>query len=166
MNKAIQVVNDGHQRHAHTVKFYEGTYGDSDAFNTFLTGSADNSIKLWDLRAGKAVREYTGHHKNRHLDIGFQVTNCYRYLLTGSEDRSAYVYDIGSGQLVGKTQNRDHGDAVTDVAVNPRYMEWASTSIDGHVRTFRYPAVKNKSKVNQNRGGGTSEKVNAIKVRL
>ena len=76
------------------------------------------------------------------------------------------MYDIGSGQLVGKTQNRDHGDAVTDVAVNPRYMEWASTSIDGHVRTFRYPAVKNKSKVNQNRGGGTSEKVNAIKVRL
>ena len=104
-------------------------------------------IKLWDLRMSKHVREFTGHHKNRHLEIGFQVTNCYRYLLTGSEDRSAYVYDIGSAQLVGKTLNRDHGDAVIDVAVNPVYMEWASASIDGNVRTYRYPAVKQKTRV-------------------
>ena len=104
-------------------------------------------IKLWDLRMNKHVREFTGHHKNRHLEIGFQVTNCYRYLLTGSEDRSAYVYDIGSSQLVGKTMNRDHGDAVVDVAVNPVYMEWASASIDGHARTYRYQAVKTKNRV-------------------
>ena len=53
---------------------------------------------------------------------------------------------------------------MVDVAVNPRFMEWASASIDGHVRTFRYPAVKNKNKTRQNGGGGASEKVNAIKL--
>lgn len=61
-NQAIRTVNDGHQRHAHTVKFYEGSFGDVDAYNTFLTGSADNSIKLWDLRVGNPVREFSGHH--------------------------------------------------------------------------------------------------------
>ena len=81
------------------------------------------------------------------MQIGFSVSNCYRYLICGSEDRSAYVYDIGTCHLVDKTRNKDHGDGVTDVAVNPRYMEWATSCIDGHVRTFRYPALKlNKAK--------------------
>jgi hypothetical protein len=62
----------------------------------------------------------------------------------GSEDRSAYVYDIGQGQPIGKTKNKDHGDAVTDVAINPIYNEWSTGCIDGFVRTFRHPAVKLK----------------------
>ena len=96
-NKAIQVVNDSHARHVHTIKFYDGTYNDNDSLNTFLTASTDSYIKLWDLRIGTPVREFTGAHQNRSLNVGFSVTNCYRYLVSGSEDRSAYVYDIGSG---------------------------------------------------------------------
>lgn len=103
-------------------------------------------IKLWDLRVGAAVRTFTGHHQNRHTQIGFGISNCYRYLATGSEDRSAYVYDVGSGQLVEKTKNKDHGDGVTDVAINPKFYEWATSSIDGHVRVYRHPAVKMKGK--------------------
>ena len=126
-NKPIQIVNDTHQKHAHTVKFYEGSYsrGDPDSLNTFLTGSADSTIKLWDLRVGQAknglhpVREYTGGHQNRSQVIGFEVSNCYRYLVSGSESRSAFVYDIGSGQVIEKTKNSIHGDAVTDVSFNP-----------------------------------------------
>ena len=103
-------------------------------------------IKIWDLRVGAAVRTFTGHHQNRHTQIGFGISNCYRYLATGSEDRSAYVYDVGSGQLVEKTKNKDHGDSVTDVAINPKFYEWATSSIDGHVRVYRHPAVKMKGK--------------------
>lgn len=89
-------MNDGHSRHIHTLKFYEGSYSDSEAYNTFLSGSADNSIKLWDLRVGEPVRDFTS-HINRAMTIGFEITNCYRYLISGSEDRSAYIYDVGSG---------------------------------------------------------------------
>lgn len=95
VNKAIKVINDTHQRHIHTVKFYEGSYKDNDALNTFLTASTDNTIKLWDLRIGAPVREFTGAHQNRSLTIGFAISNCFRYVVSGSEDRSAYVYDIG-----------------------------------------------------------------------
>lgn len=66
MNKPVHVINDEHYRHIHTVKFYEGSYGDSDAFNTFLTASTDNFIKLWDLRICKPVREF-GRHQNRAI---------------------------------------------------------------------------------------------------
>ena len=155
-NKAIQVVNDTHARHVHTIKFYEGSYNDNDSLNTFLTASTDSYIKLWDLRIGTPVREFTGAHQNRSLNIGFSVTNCYRYLVSGSEDRSAYVYDIGSGQVVGKTKNKDHGDAVTDVAINPVFHEWSTGCIDGHVRTFRQPAVKLKTANKSGGGEGTS----------
>ena len=103
------------------------------------------------------------------MQIGFSVSNCYRYLISGSEDRSAYVYDIGTCQLVDKTKNKDHGDGVTDVAVNPKFMEWATSSIDGHARTFRYPALKmGKSRVNRQQPGSggmqTKEKVNAVRI--
>ena len=60
-NKVLMTMNDGHFKHIHTVKFFEGSYGDSEAYNTFLTASTDNTIKLWDLRVGGPVREFTGH---------------------------------------------------------------------------------------------------------
>jgi WD40 repeat protein len=88
------------------------------------------------------------------MAIGFDISNCYRYLLSGSEDRSAYIYDVGSGQVIEKTKSLQHGDSVTDVAVNPEYLEWATSSIDGHVRMFRYPAVKVARKVKPKNGGG------------
>jgi len=48
-----------------------------------------------------------------------------------------------------------HGDSVTDVAVNPEYFEWASSCIDGHVRIFRHPSEKVVKKVvPRNNGGG------------
>lgn len=139
----------------HTVKFYEGSYNDNEAYNTFMTAAADNYIKLWDLRVGgAAVREFAGGHQNRGMTIGFEISNCYRYLISGSEDRSVYVYDIGSGQVIDKTKNLQHGDSVTDVAVNPEYYEWATSCIDGHVRVFRYPPIKVAVKQKPRNGGG------------
>ena len=89
------------------------------------------------------------------MKIGFEISNCYRYLISGSECRSAFVYDVGSGEMVEKTKNSVHGDAVTDVSFNPVYNEWATSSIDGHVRIFRYPAYKiKKSTGGGNPGGG------------
>ena len=145
-NKPITIINEPHVKHVHTVKFYEGYYsqGDPDSLNTFLTASTDSLIKLWDLRSGLSpVRTYSGGHINRHMQLGFDISNCYRYLVSGSENRNSYVYDIGSEKVIEKV-GVGH-EAVTDVSFNPIYNEWATSSIDGHARMFRYPAFKTKS---------------------
>lgn len=43
---------------------------------------------------------------------------------------------------------------MTDIAVNPEYLEWASSCIDGHIRIFRYPAIKVAKKPKPKNGGG------------
>lgn len=74
------------------------------------------------------------------------------------------MYDVGSGQLVEKTKNKDHGDSVTDAAINPRFYEWATSSIDGHVRVYRHPAVKMKGKPPSFKHPGQAERPNVIKL--
>jgi WD40 repeat protein len=164
-NMAITTIMEPHVKHVHTVKFYEGYYsqGDPDALNTFLTASRDNLIKLWDLRAGLTpVRQFTG-HTNRHIQIGFEISNCYRYLVSGSENLKAYVYDIGSGQVI-KSVPVGH-EAVTDISFNPVYNEWAASSIDGHARIYRYPAYKTKTSTQRrNPGGGLQIKGQKVKI--
>ena len=79
---------------------------------------------------------------NRYMQIGFEVSNCYRYLVSGSENRNAYIYDIGSGKVVEKAKG---SETVTDVSFNAVYNEWAMSSVDGHARVFRNPAYKTKT---------------------
>ena len=74
--------------------------------------------------------------------------------MTGSECRSSFVYDIGSGQVIDKTKNAQHSDSVTDVSFNPEWNEWATSSIDGHVRVFRNPPFKTNKPKPQKPGGG------------
>lgn len=115
----------------------------------------------------KPVRHFQDGHQNRSMQIGFEISNCYRYLVTGSECRSAYIYDIGSGKVIEKTKNAWHGDAVTDVSFNPVYNEWATSSIDGHSRIFRYPSYKTKVvKKSGNPSGGLQIKGQKVKVEI
>lgn len=55
---------------------------------------------------------------------------------------------------------------MVDVAVNPKFHEWSSGCIDGHVRTFRHTSFKSKgNSVKAGKPpGGVVEKPNSIKT--
>lgn len=128
-----------------------------------MTASTDNCIKLWDLRVGDAsanprpVRTFVGGKINQYTS-SFEVSNCFRYLLS-SDGRSVLVFDVGSGTIVDRTKNIIHGDTVTDVSFNPVFNEWASASIDGHCRVFRYPATKSKNSRHNPSGPVANQKI-------
>ena len=64
--------------------------------NRLLTGSADRTLKVWDLAAGKAVQTLKG-----HTDL---VTSCAvspdgRRAVSGSWDKTLRVWDLSTGTL-------------------------------------------------------------------
>ena len=60
---------------------------------TLLTGSLDNTARLWDIASGKEIRRFTGHTAAVYA-VDFTPDG--HYAITGSADRSARVWDLTS----------------------------------------------------------------------
>ena len=137
-NRVVSAFDDTHFKSVHSLRFYEGSFGESSAcFNVFWTASTDGYLKVWDLRRCRPVMEFSN-HKNRNFSVGADISHCFRYIISGSEDRAAYVYDLRRAAFLEKTKNAEHGDAVADVCFNPGFFEWATGSFDGNVRFIRH----------------------------
>lgn len=148
-NIELAVFNDMHDKVIHTLDFFSGnSKSDPNCYNLFYTASTDNFIRIWDLRTCEPVREFND-HSNRGTTIGCGISNWLRYLISGSEDRAVYIYDLVGGKLLHKTKNSLHSDTVSDISISPAYYEWATGSLDGHVRVFRHPS-KNKKPIGTN----------------
>ncbi|UII28119.1 caspase family protein [Fulvivirga maritima] len=62
-----------------------------------LTGSKDNTIKLWDFESGREIRTYFGHTAPvRDLEI----TSDALHFISGSEDGTAKLWEIVSGKII------------------------------------------------------------------
>jgi WD40 repeat protein len=64
---------------------------------TLASGSADQTVKLWDVASGQVLRTLTG-----HADIVFSVAFSAdgRTLAAGSSDNKVKLWDLSSGQLL------------------------------------------------------------------
>jgi WD40 repeat protein len=84
-----------------------------------LSGSEDNSLKLWDAATGRLLRALQGHSKSV-TSVAFSPDG--RYLLSGSEDNSLKLWDAATGRLLRALQG--HSKSVTSVAFSPdgRYL--------------------------------------------
>jgi len=79
-----------------------------------LSGSKDNTLKLWDIKAGKLVRTFKG-HTNEVLSVAISPDG--KYALSGSLDNTLKLWDIETGKLV--RTFKGHTDYVCSVAFSP-----------------------------------------------
>ena len=65
--------------------------------NYIATGSADNSVKLWNAQNGKEIRSFK-HHSGSVFSVSF--TNDGNYLLSASADNHAILVDVRTGEVI------------------------------------------------------------------
>ncbi len=78
-----------------------------------VTGSADNTARLWDVRSGQTLQEFKG-HTERVTSVALSADGS--RLATGSEDHTARLWDVRSGQCL--QEFKGHTGVVTSVALS------------------------------------------------
>jgi len=79
-----------------------------------LTGSRDNTARLWDAATGQELRAFFG-HTNAILAVAFSPD--VRHVLTSSADSTVRVWDVATPQQLCRLLSfRDGGRAVVDAA--------------------------------------------------
>src|SRR5260370_36651415 len=87
------------------------------------SASADKTVKLWDLRAGKLKRTLTG-HTGEVVQVAFSPDG--QWLASGSPDKTVRVWALQTGT---PRSLKDHSDAITALAYSPSGQVLASLDL-------------------------------------
>ena len=92
-----------------------------------LSGSADSTLKLWDVATGKEIRTFTGHISfSLVLSVVFAPDG--RSALSGSTDKTLKLWDVATGKEIRSFAG--HTDQVRSVAFAPDGRTVLSSSDD------------------------------------
>jgi WD40 repeat protein/tRNA A-37 threonylcarbamoyl transferase component Bud32 len=80
----------------------------------FLSGSGDNTIKLWNLQTGELLYEFVGHSKEV---VTTKISSDGQTLVSGSRDGTVKLWNLKTKQLLHTLKG--HTDKVTWVAISP-----------------------------------------------
>ncbi|MCU4176759.1 caspase family protein [Carboxylicivirga sp. N1Y90] len=88
------VLQKGHSRYVTCVDISaDGKYA--------ITGSADNTLKLWNIKSGKEIRNFTMHTEAiRSVFFNAEGTK----IVSASNDNKAIVYDVIKGKVLAEMQ--------------------------------------------------------------
>ena len=113
------------RRGVNTVAFHpDGT--------CIASGSADQTVKLWDIRTNKLLQHYPA-HMDAVSNIAFHPSG--NYLASSSDDTSLKIWDLREGHLF-YTLN-GHEGATTCVAFSPQGDYFASGATDDQVMVWK-----------------------------
>jgi WD40 repeat protein len=79
-----------------------------------LSGSWDNSLKLWDINSGQQIRSFKGHSDNVNA-VAFSPNG--KLALSGSMDDTLKLWEVNSGREI--RSFKEHSDDVNAVAFSP-----------------------------------------------
>ena len=95
------------------------------------SGSADHTIKIWDLAAGKLLRTLEGHTAPVW---SVALSRDGKTLVSGSQDRTIKIWDVETGKL--RHQLTEHNNVVYSVALSPDQKTIVSGSEDFTVKVW------------------------------
>ena len=96
-----------------------------------LSGSLDNTIKLWDKGSGKMLKSFEG-HSNSVMSVAFSPDG--QSILSGSSDKTIKLWDKGSGKMLKSFEG--HKDSVRSVAFSPDGQSIISGSWDNTIKLW------------------------------
>ncbi len=114
----------GHRQGVNSVAFSPGG-------TKVLTGSADGTAQLWEMRSGKPVQVFKG-HQGIIYSVAFSPDGT--KVLTGSADKTARLWEVESGETVKTLEG--HQYQVLSVAFSPDGKKILTGSTDGTARLW------------------------------
>jgi WD40 repeat protein len=99
---------------------------------TLVSGSFDQSIKLWQVADQKLIHELKDHHKGV---FALAVSADGRTLASGSWDETIKLWDIATGELLSNLEG--HRTSVRALAASPDNQLLISGSFDNTVRVWQ-----------------------------
>jgi WD40 repeat protein/serine/threonine protein kinase len=96
-----------------------------------LTGSADNTLRIWELATGGFVNTFAGHQNSVTCAV-FSMDGT--LALTGSRDRTVRLWGVSSGTCLRVLEG--HRDTVEAVAIIAEDRKAISASSDGAIRVW------------------------------
>ena len=109
---------------------------------TALTGSSDNTARLWDVKTGQP-RGATLKHEGGVVDVAFSPDS--QTALTGSWDHTARLWDVKTGEPTGKVLK--HEERVRAVAFSPDGQTALTGSWDNTARLWDVKTGEPRGKV-------------------
>ena len=101
----------------------------SSSINTFITGSYDHSIRLWDINSTKCVRLFEGHAQPI---TSVKVAHYGPVALSGSKDNTLRLWNLEEGKCVNVYSG--HDNTVTDIHIDKERI--LSCSNDGSIKVW------------------------------
>ena len=98
----------------------------------FASGSADCTVKLWDLRKRYCANTFRG-HEGRVTAVGFSADG--RYLASGSEDGNVKVWDCAASKKL--SDLRSPSKSVTCLRFSPTHLTLAVGHQDGSLHCWK-----------------------------
>jgi WD domain, G-beta repeat len=99
---------------------------------TLISGSFDQSIKLWNMADGKMLHDLQDHHKGV---FALAVSADGKTLASGSWDETIKLWNISGGELISNLSG--HTASVRSLATSPDNQFLVSGSFDNTVRVWQ-----------------------------